>query len=144
MQEILSFLMVHWVLALMALVFLVMIVFVEGMAFSGTAGKVNPAQLVTWINRKNALVVDIRAQDVFDTGHIVGAIHVSISSLSEDQKTWPVALRKAKDKPVVVVCNSGMTAQKAVSQLQKKDYQSVHSLQGGMMAWKQANLPTVI
>ena len=52
-------------------------------------------------------------------------------------------LDKSKGKSVVVVCQSGARADKAVKLLQAAGFEDVVSLDGGLPAWRAANLPTV-
>jgi rhodanese-related sulfurtransferase len=49
---------------------------------------------------------------------------------------------KNKALPLVLVCAKGARANQALGQVQKMGYQQAHVLQGGMAAWKEANLPT--
>jgi len=50
---------------------------------------------------------------------------------------------KFKNKPVVTVCDSGITSNKAVASLRKSGFDSVYGLKGGMTAWTTAGLPVV-
>ena len=52
-------------------------------------------------------------------------------------------LDKLKNKPVIAVCDSGITSTKAVNTLRKSGFESVYGLKGGMAAWGQAGLPVV-
>ena len=45
------------------------------------------------------------------------------------------------DKPVLVCCNTGATANKAVAALRKAGRDQVFNLAGGLQAWRQAGLP---
>jgi rhodanese-related sulfurtransferase len=42
---------------------------------------------------------------------------------------------------VVFVCAAGKRSQTALMQAKKLGYEQVNSLQGGLKAWKEANLP---
>ena len=52
-------------------------------------------------------------------------------------------LDRFKNKPVVAVCDAGITSSKAVAGLRNAGFVSVYSLKGGMNAWGQAGLPVV-
>ncbi|HEX5756599.1 MAG TPA: rhodanese-like domain-containing protein [Arenimonas sp.] len=97
----------------------------------------SPAQLTEWINRENAVVIDIRGQGEFEKGHIAGSKHQLPSQFDPEAK-WLV---KAKEQPVVVVCATGMTAGGVAARLVKAGYQRVAVLEGGIAAWQQASLP---
>jgi rhodanese-related sulfurtransferase len=48
---------------------------------------------------------------------------------------------KNKTLPLVLVCQSGARSGKAVEVAKKLGYAQAQSLQGGLKAWKAANLP---
>ena len=50
---------------------------------------------------------------------------------------------KFKNKPVVAVCDSGGSSNKAVASLRQSGFESIYGLKGGMVAWGQAGLPVV-
>jgi rhodanese-related sulfurtransferase len=46
-----------------------------------------------------------------------------------------------KDRPVIVVCNTGSTAGPAAAQLRSAGFAEVFVLAGGLAAWREAGLP---
>lgn len=98
-----------------------------------------PAELTRLINSENALVVDLRAHADFGKGHITGAKNVLMSQFDPENK----ALAPAKTLPVVVVCQSGVTAHGAAKRLKQAGFEKVFVLEGGIQAWQQAELPLV-
>ena len=50
-------------------------------------------------------------------------------------------LSDTKDKNVLVYCNTGNTATRAMKLLKKAGYEKINNLAGGIAAWKEANLP---
>jgi rhodanese-related sulfurtransferase len=50
---------------------------------------------------------------------------------------------KFKTKPIVAVCDAGMTSGRAVTQLRKAGFEKVYGLRGGINAWQQSGLPLV-
>ncbi len=74
-------------------------------------------------------VIDIRAQDAYDAGHIVGAYHSSLSTLVADMLTIPTG------KPYVIACYSGQSAGHAKVALEMLGYDEVYSLKWGMSSW---------
>jgi rhodanese-related sulfurtransferase len=87
----------------------------------------------------DAVVVDIRSAEGFGRGHIVGA-----RNIPSDELDAKLALLEAyKSRPVVVVCDAGVTSTKAVNTLRKAGFESVYGLKGGMTGWGQAGLPVV-
>jgi rhodanese-related sulfurtransferase len=98
---------------------------------------IGPNQALSLMNHQDAVVLDVREDKEYEQGHILGSKHLPLSQLEDALKT----LKADKDKPVIVVCNSGARSKSVCSALSKQEYQSVHNLTGGIMAWKSANLP---
>jgi rhodanese-related sulfurtransferase len=99
---------------------------------------VQPADAVKLINN-DAVVLDMRSAESFSRGHIVGARNVPMDELDGHLDK----LARFKSKPVVAVCDAGITSSKAVNTLRKSGFESVYNLKGGMNAWGQAGLPVV-
>jgi rhodanese-related sulfurtransferase len=99
---------------------------------------VPPTDAVRLINN-DAVVIDLRSKDAYSTGHIVNAKSVPMDELSGHMSK----IEKLKNKPVIAVCDSGITSTKAVNTLRNAGFESVYGLKGGMAAWGQAGLPVV-
>lgn len=113
------------------------IVITELRALTRKWKSVSPAQLTDLINRHDALVIDLRGQGDFEKGHILGAKHLLPSQLDPANKI----LAKAGDRPVVLVCATGMTAPASAAALVKAGFRQVSVLDGGVGAWSAAGLP---
>jgi len=107
--------------------------------FRRTAGGpwVTPAQATHLINREDALVLDVREPGEYGAGHILGAKNLPPARL--DSGAGDVA--KKKDATLILYCDTGDRAGKAIAALKKQGYNKVVSLSGGLAAWKQAGLP---
>jgi rhodanese-related sulfurtransferase len=99
---------------------------------------VEPQAAVQLIN-KDAVVIDLRSAEAFAKGHIVNARNIPIDELPAKNEQ----LEKFKDRPIVAVCDAGMTSGRAVTQLRKSGFDKVYGLRGGINAWSQASLPLV-
>ena len=100
-----------------------------------TLSQISAAQAVGLIN-KGAKIVDVREQEPYDKAHIVGAIRVAPDQLEVDR-------RLKKNKPVILVCDNGISSGRFIDNLREAGFESVFSLQGGLMAWQRDNLPVV-
>ena len=96
----------------------------------------NPAALQL-INHKNALVLDVREESEFKSGHIRGAKLIPLAKL----KDRIGELERFRVKPIVVVCRSGHRSTSACALLEKLEFGQAYNLSGGMMAWQKADLP---
>jgi rhodanese-related sulfurtransferase len=109
------------------------------LSLAPAAGKnIAPQQLTDLVNREDAVVLDIRSAADFGKGHIVGAINLPMSKLAQPG----AELDRHKDRPLVIVCASGVTAVNACKLLQKAGFSKLFRLNNGMQAWNADNLPT--
>ena len=133
-----NFLIENWLLILAALVSggLLLWPLVSGAAMGGG---VSPAEAVRLINREKAVVIDVCEPAEFAAGHVTGARSVPLASLEGARE-----LPSNKSLPLVVVCASGMRAQRAAGTLRKLGYANAQVLAGGMKAWREANLPVEV
>lgn len=99
--------------------------------------EVGPSEAVTLINRKDAVVLDVRDQGDFEKGHITNARHVPEKDLEARMKD----LEKFKEKPVIVSCAAGRRAGAVAANLRKQGFTEVVALRGGIGAWLQAGMP---
>jgi rhodanese-related sulfurtransferase len=102
-----------------------------------TATEVGPSDAVMLINRKDAVVLDVRDDTEFAGGHITNARHVPEKQLADHIK----ALEKFKSKPVIVSCASGRRSGAVADNLRKQGFADVVALRGGIAAWVQAGMP---
>ncbi len=98
---------------------------------------VSPIEAVQLINRQDAVIVDVRDTGEFDAGHLASAKHVPERQLTERLKD----LEKFKDRPMIVVCRSGMRSSAAVQVLRRSGFGQAVNLRGGIGAWEQAGMP---
>jgi len=100
------------------------------------AGGVTTAEAIHLINREKAVLVDVRDAAEYAAGHVMNAKNIPLATLETS-----TALPKNKSLPIVVVCNRGAQASKAVVMLRKLGYENARTLTGGLAAWREANLP---
>lgn len=101
------------------------------------AKEVGVADAVQLINRKDAVVIDVREAAEFRAGHIPNARNVPLGQVSDKLKD----LGKVKSKPVLLICQTGNRSAQAAATLGKAGFTEVYNLAGGMNAWQQANMP---
>jgi len=82
-------------------------------------------------------LIDVRTPEEYAGGHLAGATNVNIKN-----KQFEAHLANLdREKPVFVYCLSGGRSAKAATALKDLGFTKVYDLKGGIMAWKQANLP---
>jgi rhodanese-related sulfurtransferase len=99
--------------------------------------EVGPAEAVQLINRRDAVVIDVRNAADYKSGHITNARHIPDGEIEARAKD----LDKIKAKPIIVSCERGNRSQSVAQRLRKLGFSEVVSLRGGLAAWQQANMP---
>jgi len=104
---------------------------------SRTGADVGAHEAVQLINRRDAIVLDVRDTGDYSAGHIAGARHVPEAELAGRVKDF----EKHKARPIVVSCRTGSRAPAATATLRKLGFAEAVALRGGIAAWQQAGLP---
>ena len=83
-----------------------------------------------------ALIIDVRDDDEFAEAHIAGSLHVPLPDIEARLSEIP------KNRDVLLFCRSGRRSGKAQTLLvDTHDYRTVSNIEGGIIAWAQADLP---
>jgi len=96
-------------------------------------------QATLLMNKQDAIVVDVRSKEEFQSGHIVNAKNITLSQIEKGSFS---TIENNKQTPIIVVCETGARSASAASKLVKAEFTQVTSLFSGMSGWKSANLPT--
>ena len=104
----------------------------------GPRGKRASALEVTQlINRGKTVLVDVRDAAEFANGHLRESKNIPLA----DFGSRIGELEKSKSRTIIVVCQTGARADKAVKQLQAAGFEDVVCLDGGVAAWQAGGLP---
>lgn len=116
----------------------VIVIFIK--SATSSVKTINNAQLTQLINKEHAVVIDVRTQDEFQRGHIVGSIQLLPSEIKNN--TIGI-LEKYKNVPIIVADASGLTAEALANQLHKQGFAQAYRLKEGIGGWRAANLPLI-
>ena len=94
-------------------------------------------EAVQLINRRDAVVLDVRNASEYAAGHIPNARHIPAGEIEKRLKE----LDKLKSRPIVVSDQSGNRAASACALLKKNGFAEVFPLKGGVLGWQQAAMP---
>src|SRR5262245_41805569 len=86
----------------------------------------------------DAVGVDAPSQDRLQSGHIAGARDVPFERLDEEAEK---RLGQAKERPIIIYCDNGLTGARAASLLAKHGFSKVYNLRGGLEAWRRESYP---
>ena len=104
-----------------------------GAASSG----VSPQQAVQLMNKEKAVVIDVCKPEEAAMARVAGSHNLPLPDLLE---RLPKTVSD-KNRPLILVCASGVRAKSAAAVARKAGYTQVNVLQGGLKAWREANLP---
>lgn len=94
-----------------------------------------PRQLEVKVILKTAVVVDVRAKNEYDAGHISDALSIPAGEIAARAKRWP------KSKQIAVYSGDGELAERVAFELELLGFTDVFVLEGGYQAWLDAGLP---
>ncbi|MBI3438058.1 MAG: hypothetical protein HY054_05305 [Proteobacteria bacterium] len=100
-----------------------------------TLKSIDVKQLKQWLDRGEAILVDVREPSEH------AAEHIDIAKLAPLSEVTSDALRNAAGKIVVFHCRSGMRTQTNAAKLAACAAGEAFYLKGGIEAWKAAGLP---
>jgi rhodanese-related sulfurtransferase len=87
------------------------------------------------LQQSGAVLVDVRETGEFRAGHAAGARSLPLSNLSSRYER-----ELAKEREILVICQSGARSAQACNYLSGMGYK-VTNVSGGTAAWRRAGLP---
>jgi rhodanese-related sulfurtransferase len=139
MEQLTQFVINHWILAATFVAILLAIAFEEMRHQFHGGNAIKPQELVNLMNHDHAVVVDIRDAALFHKGHILSALNLHDTNKNHDELIKK--MQPHKQKPIVLVDNTGTTATLLATKLRKQGFEKVKILSGGITAWRNAGLP---
>ncbi len=127
----------HWFLFVVLTVVVVFLIIDIVQGFLRKVPAVSPPEAIRLINHENAVVVDLRTTSEYSHGHILGAIHIPQTELTDRVSE----LFQHKQEPVILCCQYGTTVGKSAPVLIKAGFTKLYNLRDGIVGWQGANLP---
>jgi rhodanese-related sulfurtransferase len=138
MNRFLEYVTNHPFLVAAAAILAVLAIVIEIRQRSRGSSAVSPADAVRLAN-SGAVFVDVRDAKDYEAGHIIDARHVPAAEVASRAES----LKKYREKPVIVYCESGFASAGAARALRANGFSKVVTLRGGLNSWRQENLPIV-
>jgi rhodanese-related sulfurtransferase len=88
---------------------------------------------------ENVLLVDVRTDGEFASGHLEGATQINYSASNFEAKVKELD----REKPVYVYCRSGNRSGRAARIMKGLGFKEVYNLEGGILAWQRKGKPVV-
>lgn len=137
LDRLLEFISNHWIMssALFIVTYLLIQDFFES-AFRKHK-TISPSEAVVLMNNEGTVVIDVREPNEYAEGHIEGARNIPLGKLEQRANE----LEAYKQSTMIVGCQSGTRSPTACKKLSALGFASLFELKGGMVAWKEQNLP---
>lgn len=100
-----------------------------------TVREAGPADVKAWLDKGEAVLIDVREGDEYAREHVPGSVLNPLSRFDV------AALPEAKERRLVFLCRSGNRSLQAIGTLQGRHDGTVYNLMGGLMAWAKHDLP---
>ena len=83
------------------------------------------------MDTQDVIILDVREQDEYDSGHIPGAVLLPVGTIDEETAAEVIP---EKDSTVLVYCRSGNRSKTASSALAELGYANIYEF-GGINTW---------
>lgn len=137
MERILEFVTNHPFMFAALAATIAMIAVAEYQRMRRVAAPVSPSRATRLSNSEDAVFVDVRAKKNYDQGHLPAARHVPAREIDQYLKQ----LEKLRERPLVLYDDGGVEAERAAKVLARNGFGQLYALQGGLPAWRKAELP---
>ena len=134
-MELINFFIEHFYFSA-PLVIVLTLFFISNSKKGGT--KISCQSLISLSNQDQALIVDLRSSEAFNSGHITASINIPVNDVSRRSNEIINST-----KSVVLVCEMGSSSTNAGETLKKEGLKDIFILKGGINEWKMNNLPLV-
>jgi rhodanese-related sulfurtransferase len=128
----------HPLLAGAAAILAILTVVIELRERAKGSSLIAPTDAVRLVNA-GAVVLDIRDATEYEAGHIIESRNIPAQEVAQRADT----LKKFKEKPVLICCETGLASATAAKALKAAGFTKVATLKGGLRSWRQENLPLV-
>jgi len=89
---------------------------------------------------EDAIILDVRTPMEYNISHVPGAVNINV----QDESFPDLAAKLDSDKTYIVYCTKnpvGGRSMTALAKLEKLGFKDLYSMEGGHVAWNEAELP---
>ena len=98
---------------------------------NGSYEQISQQEAKTMMGTQDVIILDVREQEEYDSGHIPGAVLLPVGTISEETAA---AVIPEKDSVVLVYCRSGNRSKTSSAALAELGYTGVYEF-GGINTW---------
>ena len=108
-----------------------------GNAADGSYHQITQEEAKEMMDTQEVIILDVREQDEYDSGHIPGAVLLPVGTINEDTAAEVIP---EMDATVLVYCRSGNRSKTASSKLAELGYTNIYEF-GGINTWRYETEP---
>ena len=98
---------------------------------SESINQMNSDELIEFIELNDAVLVDVRTEDEYNSGYIENSLNIDYFS-----NEFSVNADKLdKNTPIILYCRSGKRSSMSANKISKLGFKEIYNLQGGILEW---------
>ena len=98
---------------------------------SESINQMNSDELIEFIELNDAILVDVRTEDEYNSGYIESSLNIDYFS-----NEFSVNADKLdKTIPIILYCRSGKRSSMSASKISKLGFKEIYNLKGGILEW---------
>ena len=96
-----------------------------------SVNQINSDELIEFIELNDAILVDVRTEDEYNSGYIESSLNIDYFS-----NEFSVNADKLdKSTPIILYCRSGKRSSMSANKISKLGFKEIYNLQGGILEW---------
>ena len=96
-----------------------------------SVNQINSDELIEFIELNDAVLVDVRTEDEYNSGYIENSLNIDYFS-----NEFSVNADKLdKNTPIILYCRSGKRSSMSANKISKLGFKEIYNLQGGILEW---------
>ena len=93
--------------------------------------QMNSDELIEFIELNDAILVDVRTEDEYNSGYIENSLNIDYFS-----NDFSVNADKLdKNTPIILYCRSGKRSSMSANKISKLGFKEIYNLEGGILEW---------
>lgn len=111
--------------------FIFFMLFSCGLNGDSSINQMNSDELLDFIEINNAILVDVRTQDEYNSGYIENSLNIDYLSNDFSENIEKLD----KNIPIILYCRSGKRSSMSANKLSKLGFKEIYNLDGGILKW---------
>jgi len=96
-----------------------------------SVNQINSDELIEFIELNDAVLVDVRTEDEYNSGYIENSLNIDYFSNDFSLN----ADKLDKSTPIILYCRSGKRSSMSANKISKLGFKEIYNLEGGILEW---------